>query len=218
MKIFIDSADPKEIKKAWDTGMINGVTTNPTLATQAGVDFKDAVKEILEIVDGPVSLEVISTDYDGMVREGRELAKIHDNVVVKIPMLPEGLRAVKTLKEEGIKTNVTLVFSPGQALLIGKTGSDYVSPFIGRMDDLTHVGMDLVGEMRQMYDNYGFETQILVASDRTPRDTVDAALIGADVITTKYSNFEKLFKHPLTDLGLKKFLDDWKESGQSSLV
>jgi transaldolase len=218
MKFFIDSADPKQVKKSWDTGLIDGVTTNPTLATRAGVDFKQAAHEILEIVDGPVSLEVISTDYDGILREGRELAKIHENVVVKVPMLKEGLKAAKVLVQEGIKVNITLVFSPAQSLLVGKIGAAYVSPFVGRLHDISQDGMDLIAQTRQIYDNYGFDTEILVASDRTPMDTVNSALVGADVITLKAENFDKLFKHPLTDNGLERFLKDWEEAGQDPLV
>lgn len=218
MKFFIDSADPKQVKKAWETGLIDGVTTNPSLATQAGIDFAEAAKEILATVDGPVSLEVISTDYEGILREGRALAKLHENVVVKIPMIAEGLKAGKVLVSEGIKINVTLVFSASQALLVGKIGATYVSPFVGRLHDISIDGLDLISDIRQIYDNYDFQTQILVASDRTPMDTLNSALIGADVITLKYENLEKLFKHPLTDTGLQKFMEDWQKSGQKSLV
>jgi len=218
MKIFIDSADPKDIREAWDTGMIDGVTTNPTLATKAGIPFKDAVREIFEITDGPVSLEVLGTSYDEMIREAEELAKIDEHVVVKLPMMVEGIKACKTLTEKGVKTNMTLVFSSGQALLAAKAGATYVSPFIGRLMDISNVGLDIIAEIRDIYDNYGFATQILVASERVSRNAVDAALLGADVMTMTYKSFNNLFKHPLTDVGLKRFLKDWKESEQETLV
>lgn len=218
MKFFIDSADPKEVKEAWDTGLVDGVTTNPSLATKARVDFKEAAHEILKMVEGDVSLEVLATDYEEMVREGRDLDKLAENVVVKLPTIPEGLKAAKTLLSEGIKVNMTLVFSPAQALLVGKIGATYVSPFVGRLHDISQDGMDLIASTRDIYNNYDFGTQILVASDRTPMDTVNSALIGADVVTLKFENLKKLFKHPLTDIGLQRFLDDWKNSGQEALV
>lgn len=220
MKIFIDSADPEKIRRAWETGLVDGVTTNPTLATKAGVPFKEAVSRIMEIMNGEgyLSLEVISTDFDGIMSEAKQLATWGNNVVVKVPLIRDGLRAVKQLSKEGIKTNVTLVFSTGQALLAAKAGATFVSPFMGRLDDITFDGMNLIAEIRQLYDNFGFETMILAASERSTRRSIEAALIGADVSTMKFENFENLFKHPLTDNGLKQFLEDWNSSGLEPLV
>lgn len=215
MKIFLDSADLNEIREAVDIGIVDGLTTNPSLLAKNKRDFKQVIQEILSLVEGPVSLEVISTDYETMVAEGKKLAALHENVVVKIPMLPAGIKAVKTLADEGIKTNVTLVFSAGQALLVAKAGATFVSPFVGRLHDNGHDGMQLIADIRDIYNNYDFATEILVASDRTIMDTVNAAIIGADIITMKFSNFLQLFKHPLTDIGLEKFLADWKQSGLS---
>lgn len=218
MKLFIDSANPQEVKKMWDAGIIDGVTTNPTLATKAGLEYKKAVKEILETVDGDISLEVLSTDFDGMIQEGQKLAKLHHNVVVKLPTTQEGLKALKILTQEGIRINMTLVFSANQALLVGKLGAYIVSPFVGRLDDIGQTGIDVIAEIRQIYNNYNFETQILFASVRSPLHVKQAALAGADIATCPYDVLEKLVKHPLTDVGLKRFLDDFKESKQEPLV
>ena len=218
MKLFIDSAIPDEVKKMWDAGIIDGVTTNPTLAAKAGIEYKAAVSQILATVDGDISLEVLSTDTEGMLREARLLSKIHKNVVVKLPTTPDGLKALKILKEEGIRINMTLVFSANQALLVGKLGSYIVSPFAGRLDDIGHSAIDVIEEIRQIYDNYGFETQILFASVRSPLHVKQAALAGADIATCPYEVLEKLVHHPLTDIGLQKFLDDFKKSNQKPLV
>lgn len=218
MKFFLDSADLTEIKSAVDLGIIDGLTTNPSLASANERPFVEVVQEIFELVDGPISLEVLATEFEPMMAEARKLASLNEKVVVKIPMLPAGIKAVKHLTAEGIKTNVTLVFSAAQALLAAKAGATFVSPFVGRLHDTGHDGMELIADIRAIYDNYGFATEILVASDRTPMDTVNSALLGADIITLKYENFQKLFKHPLTESGLAKFLDDWQKSGQQSLV
>ena len=211
MKIFIDTASIKEIREAASLGLLDGVTTNPSLVAKEGKDFRTMLDEILAIVDGPVSAEVISTDYEGILKEGRELAAIHKNIVVKVPLIKEGLKAVRTLSEEGIKTNVTLCFSPSQALLAAKAGASYISPFVGRLDDISHNGMQLIEEIVQIYRNYDYETEVLVASIRHPLHFVEAALIGADVCTMPFSVIDKLFSHPLTDNGLEKFLSDWKK-------
>lgn len=211
MKFFIDTANINEIKEAASLGMVDGVTTNPSLVSKEGKNFKELLDEILTIVDGPVSAEVVSTNYDGMLKEARELASIHKNIVVKIPLIKEGLKVVKTVSEEGIKTNVTLCFSPNQALLAAKAGATYISPFVGRLDDISHVGMDLIAQIIQIYDNYGFETEVLVASIRNPLHLVDAAMMGADVATIPFDVMMKLFNHPLTDIGLEKFLSDWNK-------
>lgn len=218
MRLFIDSANPEEIKKAAELGIIDGVTTNPTLATKAGVDYKMAVEEILKTVDGDISLEVLSTDTEGMLREGRALAKLHNNVVVKLPTIPDGLKALKVLSAEGIRINMTLVFSANQALLVAKLGAYIVSPFAGRLDDIGASGIDVISGIRQIYDNYNFETQILFASVRSPLHVKQAALAGADIATCPYEILEKLVQHPLTDIGLKKFLEDFKKSGQKPIV
>ena len=218
MKFFVDSADPAEVKKYWDLGLIDGVTTNPTLATKVGRPFKDLVKEILAIVDGPVSLEVLSKDYDGIMREARALSLLHKNVVVKVPMLPDGIKAVKDLSKENIKTNVTLVFSPAQALLAGKAGASYVSPFLGRLDDIGQDSMLLLEEIVTIMANYDFPTQVLAASIRSTRQVAEAALIGADVATVPPEILEKLYQHPLTDKGLERFLADWQKSGFEPIV
>ena len=212
MKIFIDTASIKEIREAASLGLLDGVTTNPSLVAKEGKDFRAMLDEILAIVDGPVSAEVISTDYVGIFKEGRELAAIHKNIVVKVPLIKEGLKAVRTLSEEGIKTNVTLCFSPSQALLAAKAGASYISPFVGRLDDISHNGMQLIEEIVQIYRNYDYETEVLVASIRHPLHFVEAALIGADVCTMPFSVIDKLFSHPLTDNGLEKFLSDWKKT------
>lgn len=218
MKLFIDSANPKEVKEMWELGIIDGVTTNPTLAAKAGVDYKTAVDEILKTVDGDISLEVLATDASTMVKEGQTLSAINSNVVVKLPTTEEGLKALKILKSSGIRINMTLVFSATQALLVAKLGAYFVSPFVGRLDDVGEVGMDLVSEIRQIYDNYGFETQILAASIRNENHVKQAALLGADIATCPYSVLKKLVAHPLTDKGVKQFLDDFQKSGQKPLV
>lgn len=211
MKIFIDTANIKEIKEAVSLGVIDGVTTNPTLISKENRAAADLLKEICALVPGPVSAEVISLETDGMVEEARALAKIAKNIVIKIPLVKEGLKAVRILSKEGIKTNVTLCFSPSQALLVAKSGADYVSPFIGRLDDISQVGMDLIRDIKQIYSNYNFKTQIIVASIRNPVHVVDAALIGADIATVPFAVIEQLIKHPLTDVGIQRFLDDWKK-------
>ncbi len=211
MKIFIDTANIKEIKEAASLGILDGVTTNPSLVSKEGKDFRKLLEEILAIVDGPVSAEVISTDYDGILKEARELSKIHHNIVVKVPLIREGLKAVKTLSSEGINTNVTLCFSPSQAILAAKAGANYISPFIGRLDDISTNGMALIEQIVQIYRNYDFNTEVLVASIRHPLHFVEAALIGADVATLPFNVIDKLFNHPLTDIGLEKFLSDWRK-------
>lgn len=211
MKLFIDSAQIEEITEAHALGVIDGVTTNPSLVAKTGKPFEQVVREILKVIDGPVSLEVVGINADTMVAEARKLASFGENVVVKIPMLPEGLKAVKRLKAEGINTNVTLVFSSSQALLAAKAGASYVSPFIGRLDDISHQGMELVSQIREIFDNYDFEAEILVASVRHPLHLVEAALLGADVATVPFQVIMNLTKHPLTDKGLQKFLDDWEK-------
>lgn len=211
MKLFIDTADVAEIKKYNDLGILDGVTTNPSLVMKTGKNFKEIVREICSIVDGPISAEVIATDYTGMITEGKELVKIHKNVVVKVPMTPEGIKAIKYFSSLGIKTNCTLVFSANQALLAAKVGATYVSPFIGRLDDIGQTGMDLIEEIRVIFDMYEFETQILAASIRHPIHVKQSALAGADVATCPAAVLEQLFKHSLTDSGLEKFLNDWKK-------
>jgi transaldolase len=214
MKFFIDTANVEEIKKASEMGLLDGVTTNPSLVSKEGRDFKELIKEICDIVKGPVSAEVISMDSKGMIKEARELSKLADNIVVKIPLIKEGLKAVKTLSDEGIKTNVTLCFSPLQALMAAKAGASYVSPFVGRLDDISQVGMDMVEQIVTIYENYGFETEIIVASIRNPIHVLDAALIGADIATIPFNVMEQLIKHPLTDIGIEKFMADWKKLGK----
>jgi len=208
MKIFIDSADIDEIKDATAMGLVDGVTTNPSLIAKTGRKQKEVTLEICEIVDGPISAEVLSTDYDGIVKEGRELAAWHENIVVKVPLIAEGLKAVRTFTKEGIKTNVTLCFSPSQALLAAKAGATYISPFLGRVDDISGEGMELVQQIRQIYDNYDLQTEILAASIRHPLHVVQASLVGADVATLPHKVIHQLLKHPLTDIGLAKFLAD----------
>ena len=214
MKFFIDTANIEEIKEAHAMGMADGVTTNPSLIAKEGREFKQIITEICEIVDGPISAEVISLETEGMVNEARDLAKIHPNIVIKIPMTVDGLKAVRLLKAEGIKTNVTLVFSPLQALMAAKAGAAYVSPFVGRLDDLSHEGMLLVEQIVDIYSNYAFDTEVIVASVRNPLHVLDAALIGADIATIPFGVLKKLAGHALTDKGIKAFLDDWKKSGQ----
>lgn len=211
MKFFIDTANITEIKKASEWGLVDGVTTNPSLVSKEGRDFKDLIKEICSIVDGPVNAEVISLNAEGMIKEARELSKIHKNIVVKMPMTLEGLKAVKTVSREGIKTNVTLVFSPTQALMAAKAGAAYASPFVGRLDDISHNGMDLVSQILTIYENYDFATEVIVASVRHPLHVVDAALLGAHIATIPFKVIEQLSKHPLTDIGIEKFLEDWKK-------
>ena len=216
MKLFIDSANLSEIKESKAQGLIDGVTTNPSLVAKEGREFKKLIFEICEAVDGPVSAEVVAVEEDAMIKEARELVKIHKHVVVKIPMIPEGLKAVRRLSQEGVKINVTLIFSPTQALLAAKAGATYVSPFVGRLDDVSEVGMDLVHLIVTIFDNYDFKTQVLVASIRNPVHVVDAALMGADVATMPFAVLQQLAKHPLTDVGLKKFLADWEKMQQKS--
>ncbi|MDH5714821.1 MAG: fructose-6-phosphate aldolase [Candidatus Aminicenantes bacterium] len=211
MKFFIDTANIEEIKEAKRLGVIDGVTTNPTLISKEGRKAEDLLQEICSLIDGPVSAEVVSPDSEGMVKEARKLAKLGENIVVKVPITKEGMKAVKMLTAEGIKTNMTLVFSPSQALLAAKVGATFCSPFIGRLDDVSHVGMDLVREIITIYENYGFETQLIVASIRNPLHVVDAALAGAPIATIPFAVIERLVKHPLTDVGVKRFLDDWKK-------
>ncbi|RUM31442.1 MAG: fructose-6-phosphate aldolase [Aquifex sp.] len=211
MKFFLDTANIEEIKKASEWGILDGVTTNPTLISKTGRPFKEVVQEILEIVDGPVSLETVSLDAEGMIREGKLLAEMGENVVVKIPMTPEGLKAVQALESEGIPTNVTLVFSPAQALLAAKAGASYVSPFVGRLDDISGEGMKLIEEIKTIFTNYEFDTEIIVASVRHPMHVLEAAIIGADICTMPFKVMEQLFKHPLTDIGLERFLKDWEK-------
>ena len=213
MKIFLDTANVKELQEVAAMGLLDGVTTNPSLIAKEKRPFRDLVDEICRIVEGVVNLEVVATEAAGMVAEGRELAKIAPNVVVKLPTTAEGLKACRTLAREGLKTNLTLCFSPTQALLVAKAGAAYVSPFLGRLDDIAHVGMDLVRTIRTIYDNYGFTTEILAASLRNPLHVVDAAVAGADVATLPYAVFQMLLKHPLTDIGLERFLQDWKKAG-----
>ena len=212
MKFFIDTANIDEIKEAAALGILDGVTTNPSLVAKEGKDFRKLLDEILALVDGPVSAEVVSTDYDGILKEAHELSKIHKNIVVKVPLIKEGLKAVRALASENINTNVTLCFSASQALLAAKAGATYISPFVGRLDDISHDGMELISQIVQIYKNYNYNTQILVASIRHPLHLVEAALMGADVCTMPFPVIDKLFNHPLTDLGLEKFLSDWKKS------
>ncbi|HXV22142.1 MAG TPA: fructose-6-phosphate aldolase [Desulfuromonadales bacterium] len=213
MKFFIDTADVAEIRAAHEMGLVDGVTTNPSLIAKSGRDFKEVITEITAIVDGPISAEVIALDAPGMVREGQELAKINPkNIVIKVPMTTEGLKATSIFASEGIKTNVTLVFSPLQALLAAKAGATYVSPFVGRLDDVGHDGMEGVEQIRTIFDNYGYATETIVASVRSPLHVLNAALIGADICTIPYAIITQLAKHPLTDVGIEKFLADWKKA------
>jgi transaldolase len=211
MKFFIDTANIDEIKKAWELGVIDGVTTNPSLIAREGKDPVQILKAICSIVKGPVNGEVIGITADVMIKEAKELAKIHKNIVIKIPMIEEGLKAVKKLSSMGIKTNVTLIFSANQALLAAKAGAAYVSPFVGRLDDISHHGMDIVEEILDIYENYLFETEVIVASVRNPLHVLDAARMGAHIATIPYSVITQLIKHPLTEIGLEKFLKDWEK-------
>ncbi len=214
MKIFIDTASVREIKEAVSLGTVDGVTTNPTLIARENRPAQEILEEICSLVSGPVSAEVISLDAEGMIKEARELTKIARNIVVKIPLTKEGLKAVKALSAQAIKTNVTLCFSATQALLAAKSGADFISPFIGRLDDIGQVGMDLIRDIKAIYKNYGFKTQIIVASIRNPVHVLDAALIGADIATIPFTVIEQLIKHPLTDIGIQRFLEDYKKIPQ----
>ncbi len=209
MMIFLDTGNTKEIKEAANWGVLDGITTNPSLVAKEGRSFKDLLKEICSLVDGPISAEVVSVEADAMVKEGKELAKIHKNIVVKVPLIAEGLKATKRLTAEGIRVNVTLCFSPTQALLAAKAGAWCVSPFIGRLDDISSNGMELIRQILTIYRNYDFKTQVLVASVRHPQHVVEAALAGGHICTMPFSIFQQMVKHPLTDSGLKKFLADW---------
>ncbi len=212
MKIFIDTANLDEIKQAADMGVLDGVTTNPSLVSKEGhKDFRSMLEKIASIVDGDISAEVVSTTCDEIVKEGRELSKIHKNIVVKVPLISEGLKAVKIFASEGIKTNVTLCFSPSQALLAAKAGAYIISPFVGRLDDISQNGMELIAQIVRIYQNYNYPTQILVASVRHPIHFVEGAMMGAHISTMPFKVIEQLVKHPLTDIGLSKFLDDWKK-------
>jgi len=211
MKFFIDTAIVDEIRAAHDMGLVDGVTTNPSLVAKSGRDFRDVITEITTIVDGPISAEVVALDAPGMVDEARELVKIHPNIVVKVPMTAEGLKATRTLADEGVHINMTLVFSPLQALLAAKAGAAYISPFVGRLDDVGHDGMDGIGQIRTILDNYGFSAEIIVASVRSPLHVLNAALIGADICTIPFGVMQQLVKHPLTDVGIERFLADWEK-------
>lgn len=211
MKIFLDTANVDEIREAAEWGIIDGVTTNPSLIAREGRKFKEVVEEICEIVDGPISAEVVSEDAKKMIKEARELAKIHENITIKIPMTPEGLKATRELAIRGIKTNVTLVFSANQALLAAKAGATFVSPFVGRLDDGGHDGMQLVRDISHIYTNYAFDTEIIVASVRHPIHVVDSAKTGAHIVTVPFKVLKQMAKHPLTDIGIERFLSDWEK-------
>jgi transaldolase len=211
MKFFIDTANINEIKTAHEWGLVDGVTTNPSLVSKEGKDFKKILKEICEIVDGPISAETVCPNWKGMVAEGEELSKIHKNVVIKVPMTTDGLKATKILTTKGIGVNVTLIFSPMQALLAAKAGATFVSPFVGRVDDVSQIGMEIVDQIATIYNNYGYGTEIIVASVRHPLHVLDAALIGAHIATIPFKVMEQLARHPLTDAGIKKFLEDWEK-------
>jgi transaldolase len=214
MKFFIDTANIQEIRDAARLGILDGVTTNPSLVAREGRKFEDVIAEICTIVDGPISAEVTALDFDGMLSQGRALAKIHKNVTIKVPLTKEGLRACKAFREEGTSVNVTLCFSPSQALLAAKCGATFISPFVGRLDDVSYEGMELIRQIRAIYDNYGYTTQILTASIRHPVHVVEAALAGTDVGTMPFKVMLQLYEHPLTDIGLKKFLEDWEKVGK----
>jgi transaldolase len=209
MMIFLDTGNTKEIKEAASWGVLDGITTNPSLVAKEGRSFKDLLKEICTLVDGPISAEVVSVEADAMVKEGKDLATVHKNIVVKVPLIPEGLKACKALTSQGIRVNVTLCFSPTQALLAAKAGAWCVSPFIGRLDDISHNGMELIRDIVTIYRNYEYKTKVLVASVRGPQHVVEAAKIGGDICTMPYAVYKQLVQHPLTDIGLKKFLADW---------
>jgi len=211
MKFFIDTANVEEIKKAWDLGVIDGVTTNPSLISKEGREPVTLLKEICSIVNGPVSAEAVSMTTDELIKEAESLSNIHENIVIKIPMIEDGLRAVKKLSGMGIKTNVTLVFSPSQALLAAKAGASYVSSFVGRLDDISHFGMGIVSDIMEIYENYMFDTEVIVASVRNPLHVVEAAKMGAHIATIPYSVIIQLIRHPLTDIGIERFLKDWEK-------
>ncbi len=212
MKFFLDTANVNKIRYFSDMGLVDGVTTNPSLIAKEGRNFEDVIKEITSIVDGPISAEVTALDSETMVKQARELSKIHKNIVIKIPMIKEGIKATHILAKEGIRINMTLIFSTSQALLAAKAGARYVSPFVGRLDDISHIGMDLIAQIRTILDNYDFDCEIIVASVRNPLHVVDAAQMGADIATIPPDVMDKLFNHPLTDLGLAKFMKDWEEA------
>ncbi len=216
MKLFLDTANIDEIREIAAWGVLDGVTTNPSLVAKEGRDFRETIMDIAKIVDGPISAEVVSTTADKMVAEAREYAQWHKNVYVKIPMIPEGLKALWQVSKEGIKTNLTLIFQPSQVLLAAKAGASIVSPFIGRLDDVSQEGMEVISQIKTIFQNYGYKTEVLVASVRHPVHVVDAAMIGADIATIPYGVFKKLPHHPLTDIGLKRFLDDWEKAKQVS--
>jgi transaldolase len=214
MKFFIDTGDIGEVREAAAMGLVDGITTNPSLIAKSGRRYRDVVVEMCELVDGPISAEVLSTTYDEMMREAREWHKVHKNIVVKLPLIPDGLKAVRTCAQENIPTNVTLCFSPNQALLAAKAGARYISPFIGRLDDISETGMELIEKIVTIYNNYDFDTEVLVASVRNPTHVVDAAMLGADVCTIPFKVMLQLVKHPLTDIGLKQFVEDAKKIPQ----
>lgn len=218
MKFFLDTANTREIQEAVSWGVLDGVTTNPSLVSKVGGDFKKLIAEICSIVNGPVSAEVVALTKDEMIEEARELASIHKNVVVKIPLIVEGLKAVKVLTNEGISVNVTLCFSANQALLAAKAGATYVSPFIGRLDDISHEGLAVIRDMKQIYAHYGYRTKILTASVRNPLHVLEAAKAGADIVTLPFSVLQQLVKHPLTDIGLERFLADWQRGAKEGLL
>ena len=215
MKFFLDTANVEEIRQAASLGLIDGVTTNPSLVAKEGRPFDELIHEICEVVQGPVSAEVVSTEANAMIKEGSSLAGIHEHVVVKCPLIREGLKATRVLADEGIRVNVTLCFSPTQALLAAKAGAAYISPFVGRLDDISYDGMELIAQILTIYQNYGFPTEVLVASIRHPKHILDAALMGADVATLPYKAFDAMFNHPLTDKGLAAFLADWEEARET---
>lgn len=218
MKFFLDTADVNDIRELMPTGLVDGVTTNPSLIAKSGGDIRQVIQEICDMVDGPVSAEVTALDYDGMIKEAESFLPMGDNITIKVPLTPEGLRACKTLSDRGVMVNVTLCFSPGQALLAAKAGAAFISPFLGRLDDIGHDGMDLIGQIAEIYNNYPhFTTEILAASIRHPLHVIDAARIGADVVTLPPKVLHQLYKHPLTDKGIDMFMADWKSTGQSIL-
>jgi transaldolase len=215
MKFFIDTVDVREISAAGELGLVDGVTTNPSLVAKSGRDFHEVLKEIISLVDGPISAEVVATEAAGMIKEGEELSSLApDKIVIKLPLTAEGLKATQVLSQKGLKTNLTLIFSPLQALLAAKAGATYVSPFVGRLDDIGHDGMEVVDQIRTIFDNYGYATEIIVASVRSPQHVLQAGLMGADICTIPYSVMLQLTKHPLTDIGLEKFLADWQKHVQ----